>query len=160
MYLIDRPRLSCPPNSPHGWRKRAFPSLPSSATPSNPPILPSTPTSLRFFHLTHTPSLRIQLSTSLFVVSVSPPGSATSAVFVPCRILLELLVGRCDIPFLGWLGAMNRLNTCAPLGIPFLWLSGQRYAIEIRFAWSRLGITVGMSLIGLESPSSHAPLSR
>ena len=130
--LIDRPRLSCPSNSPHGWRKRAFPSLGNALQSSNPP-----PRLYHSFILTHTPGLRLQhygpsLDFAVYGLRVGPQDPPLRLSLYLADLLLELLVGGYDIPFLGWLSAMNRLNTCAPLGIPFLWLSGQRYAIEIR----------------------------
>ena len=103
-------------NSPHGWRKRAFPSLPSSAPSLTHPHVFSF---YLFSHLTpnpHTPSLRLpdygpilgHRCLMVYGLSVSPPKSATPAVSVPCRFLLELLVGRYGTPSLGCLDAMNR----------------------------------------------------
>lgn len=76
VYLIDRPRLSCPLNSPHGWRKRAFPSLPSSArSPTHPHV--STYCSILSFN-PHTLRACVykttdQLLTSLSMVSPCRP---------------------------------------------------------------------------------------
>ena len=63
----------------------------------------------------------------VYGLSVSPPKSATPAVSVPCRMLLELLVGRYGNPSLGCLDAMNREFALSDYRWPF---------------------AVGMSLIG------------